>query len=254
MKIKCLLVILIIFVLTPLSAKDRIIDNAGLLTEAQIAYLEQLTKDIAEIYLFDLVIVTEKSIGSVSPMVYADDFFDNNGYGIGENFDGCLFLQVTGIERWYWFSTCGRGIKLLNPHAFKKLEKDVVSELRRDDPESAYRAYIRNWKQFLILEANGRNYNFFHQYNLYLVLGALVLSFLIGFIVVKRWKAQMNTAVAKVEADTYIIPGSLAFTKKQDRFLYSTVTKSARQQSSSSGGGSHTSSSGRSHGGGGGRY
>jgi len=55
-----------------------------------------------------------------------------------------------------------------------------------------------------------------------------------------------------------VVNGSLAFDTKTDRFLYSTVTKTARQTEgssfSSSSGRSHMGSSGRSHGGGGGRY
>jgi uncharacterized protein len=235
---------LALFLSTPLFAQNRVVDKAGLLSAGEKVALESLMKAIAAIYNFDLVIVTEKDIGGASPMSYADDFLDKNGW---KGRDGCLFLQVTE-SRDYCFSTSGRGIEILNSAAFKKLESNVLYYMRNDAPAGAYRAFISDWETFLALDANGRTYNFFYENNIILMIAAWVLSFLIGFIVVLVWKKQMNTALAKEQADNFIIPGSLAFTQQTDRFLYSKVTKIARPKSSS--GGSHTSSSGRSHGGG----
>jgi uncharacterized protein len=115
---------------------------------------------------------------------------------------------------------------------------------------------LRNWETFLSLEARGRSYNFFYQWNAVLVSVAWVIAFVIGFITIQIWKKGMNTAVSQTQAAAYIIPNSLNFKVRKDSFLYSTVTKTRRETQSSSGGGSgtHTSSSGRSHGGGGGKY
>jgi hypothetical protein len=59
---------------------------------------------------------------------------------------------------------------------------------------------------------------------------ALVVSFIIGFMIVHYWKTQMDTAHLKTEAGTYIVRGSLVFNMKKDRFLYSKVGKVRRQQ------------------------
>ena len=247
-----ILITLLIFFSVSLAAQNRVIDNANLLSDEDIAGLRKSLDTIAATYDFDLVIVTEMDIGSASPMGYADDFFDYNGYGLGGDRDGCLFLIVME-SRDYWFSTSGRGIKILNNTAANKLEDDVVSALRNNSFDSACRKFVSNWENFLALDAKGLNYNFFHQRNTVLVIAAWVIAFLIGFFIVQYWKAQMNTALPRKQADSYIIPGSLAFTLKQDRFLYSTVTKKARPKQNSSGG-SHTGSSGRSHGGRGGKF
>jgi len=256
---KKLLVLALLALCLPafLLAQIRVVDNAGLLSGSDKADLERRMAEIASKYNFDLVIVTENNIGSARPMDYADDFFDYNGYGLGEDRDGCLLLQVTEA-RDYWFSTSGRGMKILNDAAGGKLESDVFKFLSNDDTAGAYRAFISAWEMFLALDAKGRSYNFFHQWNAVLVVIAWVLSFLIGLIVVQSWKAQMNTALPKKNAAPYVVPGSLAFTVQQERFLYSTVTKTQRAESSSSSGsgrgGTHVSSSGRSHGGRGGKY
>jgi len=173
------LIILAVFFCVPLDARERIIDRAGLLKSADKKELLSLINSVSTEYNFDLVIVTEKNIGKVKPKKYADDFFDKNGYGHGKGKDGCLFLQVTG-SRDYWFSTSGRGTRILfasglnRPAAyiqgylgidirsyapFKKLEKDAVELLKKDDPAGAYKTFINNWEEFLKLDAQGKVYN-----------------------------------------------------------------------------------------------
>jgi uncharacterized protein len=254
MKNKLLTLIFLVFFLSaPLFAKNHVIDNAGLLNGEEKAILEKMIKTISSTYNFDLVILTVKNIGGASPTDYADNFFDKNGYGLGENRDGCIFLQVTESHD-YWFNTSGRGINVLNPTAYSKLDSVVFPYLRNNNPSGAYYAFINTWENFLVLDAQGRSFNFFYQYNIILMIIAWVISVLTGFIIILSWKKQMDTALAKEQADNFIIPGSLAFTQQTDRFLFSTVTKIARPKSTSSSIGSHTSSSGRSHGGGGGKY
>jgi len=247
-------------------ARNRIIDNAGLIKASEIENIKKSLDKIASVYDFELVIVTEKSIGNKDPVAYADDFFDYNGYGIttdrsGSDRDGCLFLIVMGSgvegERDYCFSTSGRGIRLFDYQkaAADKLEKSVVKRLKEEDWAGAFLAFIGNWEEFLDLDTKGRSYNFFYKWDLILIIVSIILSFIAGSIIVNRWKRDMDTAIAKTEADIYIVPGSLSFTKQQDNFLYSRVTKTERPKSSSgSGGGIHTSSSGRSHGGRSGKF
>jgi len=259
MKTKLFLICLPIFLIslsTPLFAADRLVDNAGLLNPSQAQTIEEMLDNVSLTYNFDLVIVTEKSIGSARPMDYADDFFDYNGYGLGGDRDGCLFLQVID-SRDYWFSTSGRGINMVKDLAFQKLDGDVLKNLRKDNYYEAYRVFIATMETFLKLDARGKSYGFFQHYYSITLIVSWVLSLLIGLGVVASWKSKMNTAQLKTEAASYIVPSTLNFTDKRERFLYSTVSKTARPKPSSSGGGgggSHTSSSGRSHGGGGGRY
>jgi len=70
--------------------------------------------------------------------------------------------------------------------------------------------------------------------SLVIMIGAAwLLSFGIGCIIVFVWKKGMDTARGKTHACDYIIPGSLSFQEKKDRYLYSTVNKIRKQKSSS---------------------
>lgn len=234
MKKKLFILILLAFYLPVfLCAQVRVVDNAGLLSGSDKAALERQLAEIASKYNFDLVIVTETNIGNATTADYAEDFYISGGYGYGSGADGSLFLQVTG-SRDYYFKTSGRGVKILNNTAYGKLESEVRKFLRNDDPAGAYRAFISRWEKFLILDAKGRSYNFFHRWNSILVIIVWVISFLIGFLVVYKWKKKMNTAAPKNEADPYAVSDSLAFTEKQEKFLYSSVSKTQRSAQSSS--------------------
>jgi len=258
MKIKLFLLCLPVFLIclsVQLFGQDRLVDNAELLSPGEAQTLREMLDRVSHAYDFDLVIVTEKDIGKNRPMYYADDFFDYNGYGLGEDFDGILFLQVTG-SRDYWFSTSGRGIDIYNKAAFAKLEKNVLKYLSKGNNYEAYLTFVNRSEEFLKLDANGKRYNYFRYYFPIFIISSWVLAFLIGLIKVAAWKWGMNNALLKTEAASYIVTNTLTIEEKKDRFIYSTVSKTARAQNSSSGGGSssHTSSSGRSHGGSGGRY
>ena len=249
MKIKAIfLFVMMLFSISALAQGSRVVDNAGLLNSEQKTYLEERIASIAETYKFDLVIVTEKNEGASDPEGYANRFFDNNGYGFGTGRGGCLFLQITD-SRDYQFSASGRGEKVLNNTAFTKLDNNVLKFLRENMYFEAYCAFISAWEEFLTLEANGRSYNFFYRWNLVLVISSWILALVIGVTAVLIWKSQMNTVLPQTQADAYAVPGSLAFKTKNDRFMYSTVTKVKRETQSSS-----VSSSRRSSRGGGGKY
>ena len=218
---------------------QRVIDNANILNTDQIDRLSNIADSFAERYNFDLVILTERDIDGADVRDYAGDFFKNKGYGIGVNKDGCIFLVVTGNmipgSRDYCFFASGRGKRILVPNAFDKLEKDVLKYLRFNQFDNAFETFLSTWEIFLDLDAKGgRTYNFFHQWNLVLVIAVWLIALAIGFIVVQVWKKGMNTAITQSTADSYVIPGSLNYKEKQDRFLYSTVTKTKRQKQSSS--------------------
>jgi uncharacterized protein len=254
MKTKFAVLPLLFLLASPLFALERIVDNASLLSHGEKSGLTYRLNSIAETYRFDLVIVTENSIGSAEPKHYADNFFDNNGYGIGNGKDGCLLLIVTG-SRDYRISTAGRGKSVLNSSAYGKLESDIVKLLRNDNYYGAFASFLEDWEQFLILETKGRSYNFFERWNMVLVLIGWLIGLATGCIIVHVWKKGMNTALIQTQADSYVVPDSLSFREKTDSFLYSVVTKTRRESNSSSSGGSRGGSSGRGgHGGGGGKY
>ena len=246
MKTKNLITILllVIFFTAPVFAQNRVIDNANLLSASDKTRLEQMIERIVSAYKFELIILTEKSIGRTDATDYSWNWLDQRGLD-GRSWDGCILLQsVEGSvgERDYNITASNRGKKILNNAAFDRLEKDVLQYLKQENYLRVYETFINVWEEFLILESKGRNYNYLHDLKTNAIcLGIFwFIALCISFFVLSAMKAKMNTALPQVRADTYVIPGSLVFTKQSDRFLYSTVVKTKNESSSSSGGSSRS--------------
>lgn len=92
--ISLLIAITLIFALSVMAfaADNSVVDSAGLFTEAQKTELEAKVDETISLTGVDMVIVTTDSTGGKTSEAYSDDYFDYNGYGIGEERNGMLFL------------------------------------------------------------------------------------------------------------------------------------------------------------------
>ena len=230
-----------------------ITDSAGYLTEEQNEELTAQFNSIREKYSFDVAFVSEKSLSAVDAQAAADDIYDYNGYGYGENYDGILFY-IADSEREYHFSVCGSGETIFNENGLAYLEKKIVPYLKKDNYYAAVKSYADHTEELLEMAAEGKPFNkrqHSMKYILCVVAGALLLPLILAYFMMHKKLCAMKTAVKEDNAANYMKPNSMNLDFSRDIFLYSTVTKTEKPKSDS---GSHTSSSGRSHGGRGGSF
>ncbi len=238
----------------------RVIDKAELLTAAEEKQLNAAIKDIITTYSFDIVIITVKSTGGKTAMAYADDYYDYNGYGYGQNADGLLFLIDMG-NRDYQTSTAGTGLEVFTDDRIERLGSLIQAHLSEGDYYTAFSLYLNEAKAYLesgaptgpfdptqISASGGKDW-------LKVIGISLAVGFIVALIIVSAMKKKMNTAVPDNFARAYVESGSFQLTNSEDRFLYRTTTRvKVQQNTGAKGGGSHVGSSGRSHGGGGGKF
>ena len=232
----------------------RVVDNADILNESEEKSLVSKVNEISERQKFDIAIVTVNSLEGKSPTEYADDFFDYNGYGIGENKDGILFL-ISMNEHGWAISTHGHGITAFTDAGQKYIMDNVTPSLSEGKYEDAFSLFSDYCDDYLTQAATGQPYD---SGNLpkgtvspIWILGDLCIGAVIAFIILSAWKKELLTVKMQNSADDYIVPDSFKLTDKNDVFLYETVTKVERskESDSSSGSSTHTSSSGETHGG-----
>ena len=60
---------------------DRVIDNAGLLTDSQKSELNRKIDEIRVRQKLDIVVLTTATLDGAKTWEYADDYFDYNSYG-----------------------------------------------------------------------------------------------------------------------------------------------------------------------------
>lgn len=241
------------------ATQSLVVDNAGLLSETERQSLEARLSEISDKYSADIVVVTENYIGNATPTEYADDFFDYNGYGRGENRDGALLLISMEDRDWY-VSTSGSCIDSIN---YSIVGRRILSDLSDGDYYDAFMSYADICEKMLDKSSSGDgNYSdsdYSREYLKYqlpkLILISLVIGMIISFLIMTKYTKQLKTVCAQNKADSYVVKDSLDVKVAKDIFLYRTVSRVRRQtESNSGGGGTHTSSSGSSHGGGGGKF
>lgn len=236
---------------------QKVYDYASLLTDSEEQTLAETARDILAEYGYDVVLVTTNDAEGKSSMEYADDFYDYNGFGVGDTYDGVLVL-IDMENRMIWLSTCGKAISVFSDDEIQSLTDITASYLgdaeyyegcsfALDEVEYVIRADIE------LATFGGRLRRSARRLPGYLFFAAVA-----GGITIAVMSYRGKTARKAKDAAGYLDRGSLRLAVREDRFLRSNTTRTRIESSSggSGGGGSttHRSSSGRSHGGGGSRF
>lgn len=239
----------------------RLVDDAELLTETQQKQLLEKLDSISEARQMDVVVVTQYSLDGKTSTEYADDFFDYNGYGYGEDHDGILLL--IGMEDRDWaITTTGKAITVFTDAGQEYMTNQFVSYLSNGDYYGGFAKFADLCDEFIeYYDETGTAYDI---NNLpkdpfpwgMIGIGSLFIGFIPGIITVSVMKGKLKTVKPQAAATAYTRAGSLKVTQRTDLFLYNVVNRTARPQDTGGGGGGHSggssthhSSSGTSHGG-----
>lgn len=241
--------------------KPRLVDEADLLTDDEETALLAKLDEISERQQFDVAVITVNSLGGKTPEAFADDYYDYNGYGYGENADGALLLISMEDRDWH-ITTCGYGITAITDAGLGYMKDQFLPDLSDGDYSGAFTTFAELCDSFVTQTKTGEPYDVGNlpkgKLSPMFILIDLVLGLVIGYAIASVRKSKLKSVRNKVEALDYTVPGSMMLTDSRDIFLNKTVTtRTIHHESSSSGGGSsstHTSSSGRTHGGGGGKF
>ena len=263
---------LFLVLLLPASAQTlpRVVDTAGLLSPEEIVLLEEKSAELYDLYGIHAVILTVDSLGGVRPQDFADDYYDQAGYGA----DGVLYLLAMEERAWY-ISTCGNLIYALTDYGIQEVGELVLPYLSEELWYDGFFGFLDALPDYLdafeasapidgYAEYSGDYYHgdqeeivyyeeeFTPWFGLSLFCGIIAAS--VSLLIMR---ISMNSKRPQRCASVYLADGSWNLTQHRDLFLYSKVTKTRKQEPpKSTGGGSsvHRSSGGRSHGGGGGRF
>lgn len=244
-----------------LDTRARVVDMAELLSDSEKTALLSKLDEISERQKLDIVVLTVNTLDGKTPRDYADDFYDYNGYGFGENKDGILLL-VSMEDRDWWISTTGYGITALTDAGIEYISEKFLSDLSDGDYAQAFTTYAELCDQFITQAKTGESYDTGNMpkepFNVaWNILVAFVIGLVVAVIVTSIMKKQLKTVQLKSEANNYVKANSMILTENRDLFLYNQVSRRARPKetdNSSGGSSTHTSSSGTSHGGGGGKF
>jgi len=246
-----LIVITIIFwvasLVTGFAASDRelplLVDDAGLLSSSEEKSLNSELERISKEYKCEVAIVTVDYTFNKTATEYADDFFDYNGYGYGENDDGILLL-VSMLNRDVAISTHGYAIRVFTDAKQDYMYDKFLPYLTNGNYDKAFSIFAKLCEE--ILEEARAGTPFFSGKRLIV---SLVIGVIIALIITGIMKGQLKSVRYQPAATSYLRDNSFNLKVSRDLFLYSRITRQPKPKSSSSGSSTHTSSSGRTHGG-----
>ena len=114
-RIKYILILFLMFIgINNIKAFDtslKIYDYAQVLTSAEEDSLRSKVNLFIANHNMDMALVTVKHHDKSNTMNYADDFYDYNGFGLGSNYDGVIFvIDFTFGYTDIWMSTTGKAI------------------------------------------------------------------------------------------------------------------------------------------------
>ncbi len=233
-------------------------DEADLLNDAEEAALLSKLEAISDEADMDVVVALVNSTGELSPMEYADDFFDYNGYGRGDNRDGLVLLVSMEYSDW-WISTRGYAITAFTDAGIEYIGEQVTPYLSDGKYADAVEEFAAQCETFI---AQAKTGDPFDTHNLpkepfnkgMALVIAVAAGFIIGKIYAGKLKGELTSVRRQNAAVGYVREGSLNVTNSNEFFLYKNVSRTAKPTSSSGGSSTHKSSSGASHGGGGGKF
>ena len=131
-------------------------DEPDLMTDAQEASLAAKLERISEQYQMEVVVAAFETIDGASPMDYADDFYDYNGYG--ENRDGLILIVVMDSRDW-WISTRGSAITAFTDAGIEYIGDQIVPYMSADDFAGAFNAFAEQCSTFMAQAATGDPYD-----------------------------------------------------------------------------------------------
>lgn len=286
---KLLLPLLLLMLLLPASALAdiQVIDNANIIDGEYESRITDMINQIEEEYQVDIVVLTTRDtrtaydqyndaeVNSIARN-YADDYFDNNGYGFGENRDGMLYL-IDMNNRVSWISSSGAMIEYITDDREEEIFNAASWYMSDGNYGMAVLRAMEQTERFMddgIIngtviydEATGRilkivKYNPLTFFEILIAIAASAgVALIIIFSVRGSYSMKGGSYSYNAAANT-----ECALVRNDELYLRQNVMRRARVTVSSGGpggrsgsGGSrssgvHRSSSGRSHGGGGRRF
>lgn len=273
---KIISIIVACFFLLPLFAwaeplgqgSQRVFDNARLMSKSEIDKLEGTIALLKKQYPMDFVILTSNDVQAGRSQAFADDFYDSNGFGMGDDASGILLL-IDISNRECTVSSSGQMIRYVTDSRLNTLLDSVASHLSGGKYADAAYAALVQLSVYLANGIPGGQYNQDEQGNIdryvkpkAVTLTEAAIALLVGLLSGAALFFSVRHAYAmKGSAYKYDLNKNTTVnvTGATDVFLRTQVTRTPKASSSGGGGiggrsSTHSSSSGRVHGGGSRRF
>lgn len=219
------------------SDKQRIFDEANLLTDAEIARLEKTAQYYSEKRETDFIIITQADPGKDMEK-FLDDFYDEQGLGFDKSHGNTAMLGIDMKNRDVVLQGYYKAETYLNQQRIDQILDQIAPDLSDENYDVAFDSFIKIVDKYMDYRPGVNPENPFYKTSVQFML-AIGLGIVIVFSMAYHTKPKMTTT-----ARTYRDTERTKVLQKRDRYIRTTVTKRRKPKQSSGGGGSGRSSGG----------
>ena len=233
---------------------DRVIDEADILTDSEEAALDTKLAAIEQSHKVRILIGTMKSTDGAALGKIANNIVDEIS-GDAEN--GTIVFLLSMKERDWYISTDNKmRVRITDGKGVEYLSGEFLPDLKEGKYAAAFTTFAATTDEMLTYyEKEGEPYDPANAFNLMAFGIALACALILGGIIYYMLCAYESNVRSATEADAYLNHDTFRLEQSEDNYLYTTVTREAKEKKeSSSGSNVSTSSSDISHGGGGGKF
>jgi uncharacterized protein len=216
------------------------------LTDPQTRELGERAEAISNGYQCEIRVIT---VGDMRDYGYKDielfslAIYDQYAMGYGPD-RSCLTLILSMDDRDYDLRAWGYGTKAFTFYGIDTmLDRHVLPLLKDNQYYKAFSKYLDKAEEYLKLAGEGDPFDkkndreFDRDAFIAKLCVTIIVPVLIALAVCLIWRAQMKTAKVARTADDYIPENGFNLTRRDDIYLYRTVTRRKIETSSSGGGG-----------------
>ena len=136
-----------------------VVDYADVLTPQEESELEARLSALGIENKLEIGVITVDSYEGKSPQGFADDFYDYNGYGYGENDDGFIIVFNTGRgdgNRNIALSTHGKAIQLVNDNEMNNMFDVMIPWLTAEEFAIAFDVFVDESEKAIDISDDGK--------------------------------------------------------------------------------------------------
>ncbi len=240
-----LIISFLILFIAPSSAvidtEQKIYDNAELFSDDEENNLKQRAQELVKICNMDVLIVTIKDTEGKTSKNFTDAFYDDNGFGLGEDRSGlALFIDMNNLES--YISTRGSATRIFTYDRLDKIIDSIThslsigkyakaSSLFLEDVDYYFKSGIPDVQQNMT-GSKDSSYFYSAQGNFQIAvakslkyLKIFISIALGGSLIIVGCMILNNRGRKTTNASTYLQPGSFILNNEQDIYSGSTVTQ-----------------------------
>ncbi len=229
-----------------------VFDHAGLLTASQQANLEEKASRISSEFEIGVYIVTVEDFQAYHSDIFesAIDIYEEKSLGMGSGRDGILLLLSMAERDYYLLAHGESGNTAFNDDAKRYLAEFFLDDFSEDDWQDGFSDYLSTSQNLMQMASEGSPYSaeYFPELTALGIFASLILGVIGAFLICRAFKKKMKSVAEQSKATVYIAKNGIRFTKREDRYIRTTVSRTKIQRNNNSGGGGGSRSSGGSGG------